>query len=262
MNKEKYYYIKTINKENIPIYNQAAFSKLRDAGQLAKNTLNYLAQFVKIGIQTEELDELCSNYISTHKALSATLNYNGYPKSCCISINHEICHGIPNSRKLENGDIVNIDVTVILDGWYGDTSRMFAIGKISPVAEHLMHITQKSLNLAIENLKPEIKLGEIGHIISTLAHQNGYSVVEEFCGHGIGHVFHQDPQVLHISQPNEGVTLKPGMVFTIEPMINAGAKETEITENNWTAITKDRSLSAQYEHMVGITKNGYINFTA
>ena len=255
------YQLIQIADQNITIYNEKAFDKLYKAGQLAKKTLEHVGSFVKEGITTEELDKICHDYIIANNAIPATLGYHGYPKSCCISLNNEICHGIPSAKKLVKGDILNIDVTVILDGYYGDTSSMFKVGNISVVAQRLIDVTQECLNEAIKIVKPGCYLGDIGEAIQNIAHKNKFSVVEDFCGHGIGHVFHQDPNVLHYGKKGEGMQLVEGMVFTIEPMINAGKKETKMLKNGWTAVTKDFSLSAQFEHMIGITKDGNIVFT-
>lgn len=257
----KYYQHTTINEHQIYIYNQEAFNKLAQAGELAYRTLEHVGRFVKEGITTEELDQICHQYIKDHHAIPATLGYQGYPKSCCISINHEICHGIPSERKLKEGDILNIDVTVILDGFYGDTSKMFSVGQISPLADKLMQVTQQCLHESIKILSPGISINEIGCTIEKIAHNHYFSVVEDFCGHGIGHNFHQAPQILHYNCPGNNLILESGMVFTIEPMINSGKKHTKLLSNQWTAITKDFSLSAQYEHTIGITDNGYIIFT-
>jgi methionyl aminopeptidase len=255
------YTYKNIEDMQIAIYDSVSFAKLKKAGQLAKQTLLYMGSLVKEGITTNEIDKLGHEYMLKHNAKPATLGYKGYPKSCCISLNNEICHGIPSDKKLINGDILNIDVTVILDGYYGDTSAMFSVGNISPKARHLIDITKQCLDEAIMLLKPGCTLGDIGAVIQKIAHKNHFSVVEDFCGHGIGHVFHQDPQVLHYGKAGSGLVLEEGMVFTIEPMINAGKKDVRILKDGWTAVTKDFSLSAQFEHMVGITKDGAIIFT-
>ncbi len=247
--------------DNIPIYNHKAFLGLKKAGKLAYDTIEYIKDFINIGISTEEIDQLIHAFILKNNAFPAPLNYKGYPKSCCISLNHEICHGIPSAKKLISGDILNVDVTVILEGWYGDTSRMFSVGKVSVQAQRLMATTLQCLEESIKILRPGTKLNDIGNKIQEIAHSNNFSVVEDYCGHGIGHVFHQDPNVLHYRNSSESITLEEGMVFTIEPMINIGKKETKLLPNNWTAITKDFSLSAQYEHTVGITKDGVIIFT-
>lgn len=259
--KSEFCQYKDIDGINIPIYNDKAFKKLKESGLLAYELLQYIKPFVVEGITTNELDKLIHNYIIEHGAIPATLGYQGYPKSCCISVNNEICHGIPGKRKLKNGDIVNIDVTVILDGWYGDTSKMFKIGKVNPLASILVDTTLLCLNESIKIVKEGAHLGDIGAKICEIAHAKKFSVVEDFCGHGIGHKFHQEPNVLHFGKKGHGIKLEEGMVFTIEPMINAGKKEIKNLSNGWTAVTKDFSLSAQFEHTIGVTKDGYIIFT-
>jgi methionyl aminopeptidase len=247
--------------DKIHIYDEKAFEGLKKAGLLAYQTLEYIAPHIKVGVSTEALDKLIHDFIIQNNAVPATLGYRGYPKSCCISLNHEICHGIPSEKKLMEGDILNIDVTVILDGWFGDTSRMFSVGKISAKAQNLMAVTLECLEEAIKTVRAGSHIGDIGAIISKIAHKNRFSVVEEFCGHGIGNEFHQDPNVLHYGNFDEGLILEAGMVFTIEPMINFGKKDIKMQANGWTAITKDFSLSAQYEHMIGVTADGCIIFT-
>lgn len=247
--------------DKIHIYDEVAFEGLKKAGLLAYQTLEHVAPFVKVGVTTNELDKIIHDFMIANNAIPATLGYRGYPKSSCISLNHEICHGIPSDKKLVDGDILNIDVTAILDGWYGDTSRMFSVGKISAKAQNLMAVTLECLEEAIKIVRPGIHIGDIGATIAKIAHKNRFSVVEDFCGHGIGNEFHQDPNVLHYGNFDEGMILEEGMVFTIEPMINFGKKDIKMLPNGWTAITKDFSLSAQYEHMIGVTKNGCIIFT-
>jgi methionyl aminopeptidase len=258
-------YIKKIviyGKEEIPIYNQEAFIKLKSAGQLAKNTLLYLEPFVKEGISTEELDVLASDFIKSNNAIAAPLNYQGYPKSTCISVNHVICHGIPSKdKKLKKGDIVNIDITVILDGFYGDTSKTYIISQANNLRDKLLvDTTYNALMESIKIVKAGIPLNYIGETIEKIAHKENFSVVEDFCGHGIGHTFHQAPQVLHFVNKSK-VILEEGMVFTIEPMINIGKKDAKILNDGWTAVTKDKSLSAQFEHTIGVTSNGCEIFT-
>jgi methionyl aminopeptidase len=232
-------------------------AKMRVAGRLAAEVLEMIAPYVKEGITTEELDRICHDYIvSVQKAIPAPLNYRGYPKSICTSLNHEICHGIPGPKKLKKGDILNIDVTVIKDGYFGDTSMMFAIGKISLFAEKLIQVTKQCLYLAIKEVRPGAHLGDIGAVIQEHAESNHFSVVRDYCGHGIGTKFHQEPQVMHYGTRGEGMELKAGMTFTIEPMINAGNKETRLLANGWTAVTKDHSLSAQWEHTLLVTDDG------
>ncbi|MDR2007812.1 MAG: type I methionyl aminopeptidase [Alphaproteobacteria bacterium] len=247
--------------EDIYLYDDIAFAGLQKAGLLAYKALEYISQFVVAGVSTIELDKKIHDFIIENKAIPATLGYRGYQHSSCISLNHEICHGIPSEKKLIAGDILNIDVTVILDGWYGDTSRMFSIGKISPKAQRLMATTYECLEEAIKVVQAGIHIGDIGATIASIAHRDRFSVVEEFCGHGVGSEFHQDPNVLHYGNFGEGMILQEGMVFTIEPMINFGKKDIKMLPNGWTAITKDFSLSAQYEHTIGVLKDGCVVFT-
>jgi methionyl aminopeptidase len=234
---------------------------MRAAGKLAAETLDYITPFVQVGVTTEELDQLCRKFIETHGAIPAPLGYKGYPKSICTSINHVICHGIPSDKKLMNGDIVNIDVTVILNGWYGDTSRMYMVGDVSVKAQKLVEVTYECLMAGIEVVKPGATIGDIGHAIQTIAEKNRFSVVRDFCGHGLGRVFHAPPSVNHFGRPGEGEVLEPGMFFTIEPMINAGDWKMKILQDGWTAVTRDKSLSAQFEHTLGVTETGYEIFT-
>ncbi|MCB1723771.1 MAG: type I methionyl aminopeptidase [Gammaproteobacteria bacterium] len=232
--------------------------KMRVAGRLAAEVLEMIGEHVVAGISTEELDRICHDYIvDTQHAIPAPLNYRGFPKSICTSVNHQVCHGIPGNKVLKDGDIVNIDVTVIKDGFHGDTSKMFLIGKPSILAERLVDITQKAMWKGIELVRPGTRLGDIGHAIQRFVETNGYSVVQEYCGHGIGRGFHEDPQVLHYGTPNTGVTLQPGMTFTIEPMVNAGRRNVKLLPDGWTVVTKDRKLSAQWEHTVLVTPGGY-----
>ncbi len=237
------------------------FEAMKKAGSLAARTLDYIAPFVKKGITTDELDRLCHEYIVQHNATPAPLGYQGYPKSICTSVNHVVCHGIPGPKKLEEGDIINIDVTVILNGWYGDTSRMFSVGKIGVRAQKLIDVTFEALMRGIDVVRPGAHLGDVGHAIQTFAEKNGFSVVRDFCGHGIGRFFHGAPNVLHYGTPHTGLELKEGMFFTIEPMINAGKYPVKILSDGWTAVTRDKSLSAQFEHTLGVTKDGCTIFT-
>ena len=231
--------------------------KMRVAGRLAANVLEMITSLVKEGITTNELNDLCHNYIVHElKAIPAPLNYRGFPKSICTSLNHVICHGIPNDKKLKNGDSLNIDITVIKDGYHGDTSKMFEIGEVSVQANRLIRIARECLLIGIEKVKPGNTLGDIGHAIQKYAESHRLSVVREYCGHGIGNVFHEEPQVLHYGRPHTGLTLEAGMTFTIEPMINAGKRDTKLMPDNWTVITKDRSLSAQWEHTLLVTDTG------
>lgn len=239
----------------------ADFEGMRKAGRLASQVLDYIAPYVQPGITTQKLNDLCHQYIIDHQAVPAPLNYKGFPKSICTSLNHVICHGIPGERLLKEGDILNIDVTVILDGWYGDTSRMFKVGKISKLAQRLIDITYDCMMRGIETVKPGAHLGDIGYAIQTFAESQGFSVVRDFCGHGIGKVFHTQPSVLHFGKKNTGIKLEEGMFFTIEPMINTGHYAAKVLADGWTAVTKDKSLSAQWEHSLGVTKNGFEIFT-
>jgi methionyl aminopeptidase len=234
---------------------------MRRAGRLAAEVLDYITPFVEVGVTTDHLNTLCHEFIVNHGAIPAPLNYRGFPKSICTSINHVVCHGIPGPKKLEAGDIINIDVTVILDGWFGDTSRMFYAGTPSVKARRLVETTYECMMRGIEVVKPGAHLGDIGHAIQSFAEKQGFSVVRDFCGHGIGKIFHTAPEVLHFGRPGEGVELKEGMCFTIEPMINAGGYEVKILADEWTAVTRDKSLSAQFEHTLGVTKTGYEIFT-
>lgn len=249
------------SRDGIPLHGPEAFAAMREAGKLAAEVLDYITPFVTVGTPTEELDRLCHDYITANGAIPAPLNYKGFPKSICTSINEVVCHGIPDDRPLKNGDIVNIDVTVILDGWYGDTSRMYWVGDVPIKGKRLTDITYRSMMAGIEAVKPGATLGDIGHAIQTLAEGNHCSVVRDFCGHGLGRVFHDTPSVLHYGDPGDGAVLEPGMLFTIEPMINLGDWRTKVKSDGWTAVTKDRSLSAQFEHTVGVTETGVEIFT-
>ena len=237
------------------------FEKMRLAGKVASQTLDMITNYVNPGITTDKIDQLCYEFIRDHGGYSAPLYYRGFKKSLCTSLNHVICHGIPSDRILEEGDTINIDVTAIVEGYYGDTSRMFTVGEISVKAKNLIDATFDSMMNAIRILKPEIKLGDIGYEIQSYVESKGYSVVRDFCGHGISNTFHEPPNILHYGKKNVGQELKPGMTFTIEPMINAGKYESKVLSDGWTAVTKDKSLSAQFEHTLGITENGYEIFT-
>ena len=237
------------------------FEKMKIAGKLAAKTLDMLTDEIKIGISTDKIDKLGYEYIKDNGGYSAPLYYRGFAKSLCTSLNHVICHGIPGSRILDEGDILNVDVTAIVDGFYGDTSRMYTIGKIPVKAQKLIDATYESLMKSIKILKPGIKLGDIGNEIQTYVEEKGFSVVRDFCGHGIGDKFHEPPNILHYGKKNTGFELKPGMTFTIEPMINSGKYDVKILDDGWTAVSKDKSLSAQFEHTVGIKDNGYEIFT-
>ena len=238
------------------------FEKMRVAGKLAARTLDMLTENIKEGVSTDHIDKLGYEFIKDNGGHSAPLFYRGYNKSLCTSLNHVVCHGIPSeSRVLEEGDALNVDITAIVDGHYGDTSRMFCIGKTSVKLNNLINATYESLMRAIQILKPGVKLGDIGYEIQSFIEKNGFSVVKDFCGHGIGTSFHEPPNILHYGRKNTGLELKPGMTFTIEPMINAGKFDVKILNDGWTAVTKDKSLSAQFEHTLGITENGYEIFT-
>ena len=237
------------------------FEKMKIAGNLASKTLDMLTGEIKAGVSTNKIDKLGYEYIRDNGGYSAPLFYRGFPKSLCTSLNHVICHGIPGERILDEGDILNVDVTAIVDGFYGDTSRMYSIGKISVKAQNLIDATYESLMKSIKILKPGLKLGDIGHEIQTYVEGKGFSVVRDFCGHGIGDNFHEPPNILHYGKKNTGAELRPGMTFTIEPMINSGKYDVKILDDGWTAVSKDKSLSAQFEHTVGIKDNGYEIFT-
>ncbi|MBN3860487.1 type I methionyl aminopeptidase [Neisseriaceae bacterium PsAf] len=245
---------------SIIIKNDEEIEKMRVAGRLAAELLDYIEPYIKPGVTTNELNELCHNYqVNVQGTIPAPLNYGNppFPKSICTSVNHVICHGIPDDKPLKNGDIINIDVTIIKDGFHGDTSRMFAVGDISPYAKRLIKVTHECMMLGINEVKPGATLGDVGYVIQKHAEESGYSVVREFCGHGVGRGFHEDPQVLHYGYKGTGPVLKPGMIFTIEPMINQGKRQLRILGDQWTAVTKDRSLSAQWEHEVLVTDDGY-----
>ncbi len=237
------------------------FEKMRIAGNLAARTLDMLTENIKEGVSTDYIDKLGYEFIRDHGGYSAPLFYRGFKKSLCTSLNHVVCHGIPSERTLKDGDALNIDVTAIIDDHYGDTSRMFCIGKTSIKLNNLIDATYSSMMKAINILKPGIKLGDIGYAIQSFVEEKGFSVVRDFCGHGIGTTFHEPPNILHYGKKNTGIELKPGMTFTIEPMINAGNYPIKILNDGWTAVTKDKSLSVQFEHTLGITENGYEIFT-
>lgn len=232
--------------------------KMRVAGRLAAEVLDMIAPHVQPGVTTDQLDRLCHDHIvKVQQAIPAPLNYHGYPKSICTSINHQVCHGIPNDRELKDGDIVNLDITVIKDGYHGDTSMMFLVGKPAIKAERLCRIAHECLLVGIRMVRPGARLGDIGHAIQHHAEASGYSIVREYCGHGIGKDFHEEPQVLHYGSPGTGLELTPGMTFTIEPMVNAGKRHIKLLPDGWTVVTKDRSLSAQWEHTILVTDDGY-----
>jgi methionyl aminopeptidase len=245
----------------IVIHTADDFVGMRAAGKLAAQTLDMIAAHVRPGVTTAQLDTILDDYIVAHGGVSACMNYRGYPKSTCISINHVVCHGIPSDKVLLNGDILNIDVTVIVDGWHGDSSRMYCAGPPSTKARNLIDVTHESLMRGIAMVKPGNTLGDIGWAIQSFVESHRYSVVRDFCGHGIGRTFHAAPNVLHYGRRGEGAVLKPGMFFTIEPMVNAGRPDVKVLDDGWTAVTRDRSLSAQFEHMVGVTEDGVEIFT-
>lgn len=242
----------------ITIKNSEDIEKMRIAGRLAAEVLEMIVPYVREGITTEELDRICHDYIvNVQHAIPAPLNYLGYPKSICTSINHQVCHGIPSTKKLKEGDIVNIDVTVLKDGYHGDTSKMFIIGKSSVLAERLVKITQECLQIGIEQVKPGAHFGDIGEAIQRYAEKNRFTVVREYCGHGIGKIFHEPPNVLHYGKAGTREEIKAGMIFTIEPMINAGKREVKLLPDGWTVVTKDHSLSAQWEHTILVTETNH-----
>lgn len=250
-----------LNRDGIVIHGAAEFDGMRAAGDLAARTLDMIAAHVAPGVTTGALDQLCHDFMADHDARPATLGYRGYPKSSCISINHVVCHGIPGDKKLKDGDILNIDVTCILDGWYGDSSRMYVAGKQSRKAERLIQVTHDSLMIGIDQVKPGNTFGDIGAAIQRFVEAKGMAVVRDFCGHGLGRVFHSAPNVLHYGKWGSGPVLEEGMFFTIEPMVNLGRPETKVLADNWTAVTRDKSLSAQFEHSVAVTADGVEIFT-
>jgi methionyl aminopeptidase len=242
----------------VTIKTDAEIEYMRTAGRLASEVLDMIEEHVVAGVTTDQLNTICHDYIvNVQDAIPAPLNYRGFPKSICTSVNHVICHGIPSDKKLKKGDIINIDITVIKDGYHGDNSRMYYVGKPSILANRVSEIAKEAMLIGIEMVKPGVKLGDIGHAIQKHAEAANFSVVREYCGHGIGRVFHEEPQVLHYGRPNTGLPLKQGMTFTIEPMINAGRKETKLLSDDWTVVTRDHSLSAQWEHTILVTANGY-----
>ena len=237
------------------------FEQIKIAGNLAACTLDEVTAFVKPGISTNQLDKICYEYIRDNKGYSAPLFYRGFPKSSCVSSNHIVCHGIPSEKYLNEGDIINIDVTAIVNGWHGDTSRMFFVGDVSVKGKNLVSTTYDAMMNAISIVKDGLHLGDIGHCIQSFVEKKGFTVVRDFCGHGIGKIFHEPPNILHYGKKGEGIKLKPGMIFTIEPMINEGNYFTKMLKDGWTAVTKDKSLSAQFEHTIGVTDNGFEIFT-
>ena len=248
-------------KDGIRIYDDADFAGMRAAGQLAAEILDAVADLVFPGQTTGEIDRVITEMVDAAGAKSATIGYKGYKHASCISVNHVVCHGIPGEKRLKDGDIINVDVTVIVDGWFGDTSRMYVAGKLSRKAERLIQVTHDALFKGIEAVKPGNTFGDIGHAIQTFVEAQRMSVVRDFCGHGLGRVFHAPPNVLHYGRPGTGARLEPGMFFTIEPMVNLGRPETKVLSDEWTAVTRDKSLSAQFEHSVGVTEDGVEIFT-
>jgi len=238
-----------------------AFNKTKKAGAIASAALDEVVKIVKPGIATEQIDKLCFEFINDHGAYSAPLFYRGFPKSSCISPNHVVCHGIPKDKILREGDIINVDVTALKDGWHGDTSRMFFVGEVSVKSKNLVSTTYDSMMKAISIIKEGIHLGDIGEAIQSHVEDKGFSVVRDFCGHGIGKIFHEPPNVLHYGKKGEGIKLNAGMIFTVEPMINEGLYDTKLLRDGWTAVTRDKSLSAQFEHTVGVTEDGFEIFT-
>jgi methionyl aminopeptidase len=242
----------------VTIKTAAEQDQMRIAGRLAADVLDMIGPHVVPGVTTGELDSICHRHITeTQQAIPAPLNYRGFPKSICTSVNHVVCHGIPGDRSLRDGDIINIDITVIKDGFHGDTSRMFTVGKVNVLAERLIDVCHESMWAGIREIQPGATLGDIGHAVQVRAEAERFSIVREYCGHGIGRIFHEDPQVLHYGTPGTGLELKPGMTFTVEPMINAGKRHTRLLADGWTVVTKDHSLSAQWEHTVLVTETGF-----
>lgn len=245
-------------KANVRINSLAEIAQSRAAGTLAAEVLAMITPHVKAGVTTNELDRLCHDHIvNVQKAIPCNIGYHGFPKTVCASVNEVVCHGIPSNRTLKDGDIVNIDIAVIKDGWYGDTSRMYFVGEPSAQARHLVKTTYEAMSAGIRLVRPGATLGDIGHAIQAVAERDGFSVVREYCGHGIGKIYHDEPQVLHYGYPGQGLKLKAGMIFTIEPMLNAGKRHVKTLADGWTVVTKDQSLSAQWEHMVAVTDDGF-----
>jgi methionyl aminopeptidase len=245
----------------IKIHGPEGFAGMRKAGQLVADCLDLLAAEVEPGVTTDRLDRFVFEYAMDHGAWPATLMYRGYTKSTCTSINHVVCHGIPNEKPLKDGDIVNIDVTLILDGWHGDSSRMYPVGVVPRRAERLIEVTHEAMMRGIAVIRPGATTGDIGAAIQSYVEAQHMSVVRDFCGHGVGRLFHDEPNIIHVGRPGEGITLRPGMIFTVEPMINLGRPHVKVLSDGWTAVTRDRSLSAQFEHAVGVTKDGVEIFT-
>lgn len=250
-----------LHDHQIRLYGPEAFAGMRKAGALTAQALDLVAEAIRPGVTTAALDDLILDFALSHNAVPAPLNYRGYTKAICTSLNHVVCHGIPGPRVLNEGDILNVDVTLIVDGWHGDSSRMYTVGRVARKAERLIEVTYEAMMRGIEAAKPGATMGDIGHAIQSFAEAERCSVVRDFCGHGLGLVFHDKPNVLHYGQPGEGVRLEPGMIFTIEPMINLGKPHVKMLSDGWTAVTRDRSLSAQFEHSIGITATGCEVFT-
>jgi len=247
-----------MKSETVTIRTPAEVALARRAGHLAADVLRMIGEHVQAGVTTDALDKLCHDYIvDVLEAIPANIGYHGYPKTLCTSVNHVICHGIPSAKVLKRGDIINIDVAIIKDGWFGDCSRMYFVGEPSPLAKRLVDTTYEAMRAGILQVKPGATLGDVGHAIQTVAHRENFSVVREYCGHGIGQIYHDTPQVLHYGRRGEGLKLEAGMIFTIEPMVNAGRRETKELPDGWTVVTKDHSLSAQWEHMVAVTETGF-----
>jgi methionyl aminopeptidase len=238
-----------------------SFDQIKIAGSLAARTLDEVTAYINPGVTTDKLDKICYEFIRDSGGYSAPLFYRGFPKSCCTSSNHVVCHGIPTNKYLNEGDILNVDITAIVNGWHGDTSRMFFVGEVSTKSKNLVSATYESMMRAISILKNGIKLGDIGETIQSFVEKKGFSVVRDFCGHGIGTTFHEPPNILHYGKKGEGIELQTGMIFTVEPMINEGTYDTKVLKDGWTAVTKDKSLSAQFEHTVGVTNEGFEIFT-
>lgn len=249
------------NTGSIKLYGEAGFAGMRRAGRLVAECLDELASLVRPGLTTQAIDDFVFEFAMRHDARPATLNYRGYTRSSCTSINHVVCHGIPNDKALREGDIVNIDVTLVLDGWHGDSSRMYTVGRVKRAAQRLIEVTHRSMMLGIAQVRPGNRTGDIGAAIQQYAESERCSVVRDFCGHGVGLLFHDAPNILHYGRRGDGVELKPGMIFTVEPMINLGRAGVKVLADGWTAVTRDRSLSAQFEHTVGVTADGCEIFT-
>lgn len=250
-----------LTKDGIRIYDPADFAGMRVAGALAAQILDDIVPLIVPGVTTGEIDAAITKMVDDAGAISATIGYKGYKHASCISLNHVVCHGIPGDKRVKDGDILNVDVTVIVDGWFGDTSRMYVAGKLSRKADRLIQVTHDALFKGIEAVKPGNTFGDIGHAIQAYVEAHRMSVVRDFCGHGLGRVFHAPPNVLHYGRPGTGAELEPGMFFTIEPMVNLGRPETKVLADDWTAVTRDKSLSAQFEHSVGVTEDGFELFT-